>query len=152
VDVHNVNRGGHGADTTFCRMAEAEGFRRAGWRMVQIIILRWALAQHGGQRRGAGRPIGSKTLRPSAALIEAARVDENLIPVKFEGDSLEFLRATMTGKIWPMREQIYAAKSVLPIEHPAGGLLSTGAASRRSVRRRFANTWRRARLTISARS
>jgi hypothetical protein len=89
--------------------------------MPEMIILRWALAQHGGQRRGAGRPIGSKTLRPSAALIEAARVDENLIPVKFEGDSLEFLRETMTGKIWPTREQIYAAKSVLPIEHPAGG-------------------------------
>jgi hypothetical protein len=76
-----------------------------------------SMAQHGGQRRGAGRPIGSKTLRPSAALIEAARVDENVIPVKFEGDSLEFLRATMTGKIWPTREHIYAAKSVLPIEH-----------------------------------
>src|SRR5215469_3986663 len=25
----------------------------------------------------------------------------------------------MQGKIWPTREQIYAAKSVLPIEHPA---------------------------------
>jgi hypothetical protein len=62
--------------------------------------------------------MGSKTIRPSADLIEAARVDEQLIPVKFEGDSLEFLRATMTGKIWPTREQIYAAKSVLPIEHP----------------------------------
>jgi hypothetical protein len=31
---------------------------------------------------------------------------------------LDFLRATMQGKIWPTREQIYAAKSVLPIEHP----------------------------------
>jgi hypothetical protein len=75
---------------------------------------------HGGSRRGTGRPLGAKNLRykTSAALIEAARIDENLIPVKFEGDSLEFLRATMTGKIWPTREQIYAAKSVLPIEHP----------------------------------
>ena len=51
---------------------------------------------HGGRRRGNGRPLGAKNLRykTSAALIEAARIDENLIPVKFEGDSLEFLRAT----------------------------------------------------------
>jgi hypothetical protein len=54
----------------------------------------------------------------SAALIEAARINENLIPVKFEGDSLEFLRAAMSGKIWPTREQLFAARSVLPIEHP----------------------------------
>jgi hypothetical protein len=39
-----------------------------------------------------------------------------MLPTKC--DSLEFLRATMQGKIWPTREQIYAAKSVLPIEHP----------------------------------
>jgi hypothetical protein len=59
-------------------------------------------------------------MRPgtSAALIEAARINENLIPVKFEGDSLEFLRAAMSGKIWPTREQLFAARSVLPIEHP----------------------------------
>jgi hypothetical protein len=75
---------------------------------------------HGGARRGAGRPLGRKNLRPgtSAALIEAARINENLIPVKFEGDSLEFLRAAMSGKIWPTREQLFAARSVLPIEHP----------------------------------
>jgi hypothetical protein len=75
---------------------------------------------HGGSRRGAGRPLGRKNLRPgtSAALIEAARINENLIPVKFEGDSLEFLRAAMSGKIWPTREQLFAARSVLPIEHP----------------------------------
>src|SRR5215469_5838410 len=74
---------------------------------------------HGGRRRGSGRPLGAKNLRDgtSAALIEAARIDENLIPVKFEGDSLAFLKATMEGRIWPTREQIYAAKSVLPIEY-----------------------------------
>jgi hypothetical protein len=75
---------------------------------------------HGGARRGAGRPLGRKNIRPgtSAALIEVARINENLIPVKFEGDSLEFLRAAMSGKIWPTREQLFAARSVLPIEHP----------------------------------
>jgi hypothetical protein len=76
------------------------------------------MAGHGGARKGAGRPLGGRSTRPSAKLIELARVDESLIPVKFEGDSLEFLRATMTGKIWPTREQIYAAKSMLLIEHP----------------------------------
>jgi hypothetical protein len=75
---------------------------------------------HGDARRGSGRPLGAKNIRyeTSAELIEAARIDENLIPVKYEGDGLEFLRATMQGKIWPTREQIYAAKSVLPIKHP----------------------------------
>lgn len=74
----------------------------------------------GGPRPGSGRPMGAKNFRykTSAELIEAARIDENIIPVRFEGDSLEFLRATMSGKIWPTREQIYAAKSLLPIEHP----------------------------------
>jgi hypothetical protein len=85
---------------------------------------------HGGARRGAGRPLGAKNIRykTSAALIEAARIDENLIPVKFEDDSLEFLRDTMCGKIWPTREQIYAAKSVLPVEYPPSTTLD-----RRSV-------------------
>ena len=73
----------------------------------------------GGARPGSGRPMGAKNFRykTSAELIEAARIDEQLIPVKFEGDSLAFLKATMEGKIWPTREQMYAAKSVLPIEY-----------------------------------
>lgn len=74
---------------------------------------------HGGARRGAGRPMGRRNLRPHGTLRAVERAQEGLIPVEFEGDSLDFLRATMQGKIWPTREQIYAAKSVLPIEHPA---------------------------------
>jgi hypothetical protein len=62
--------------------------------------------------------MGSKDMRPHNSILEAERAHEGLIPVKFEGDSLEFLRATMMGKIWPTREQIYAAKSVLPVEYP----------------------------------
>lgn len=73
---------------------------------------------HGGARRGAGRPMGRRNLRPHGTILAAERAEEGLIPVEFEGDSLDFLRATMQGKIWPTREQIYAAKSVLPIEHP----------------------------------
>ena len=72
----------------------------------------------GGKRTGAGRPLGSKDLRPHNSILEAEQAHAGLIPVKFEGDSLEFLRDTFRGKIWPSREQIYAAKSVLPIEHP----------------------------------
>jgi hypothetical protein len=74
----------------------------------------------GGKRRGSSRPMGSKNIRykTSAELIEAARIDERLIPVKFERtDSLEFLRATMKGEIWLTREQIYAARSVSLIEY-----------------------------------
>ena len=70
---------------------------------------------HGGARRGAGRPMGRRNLRPIGALQSILREDEKhlgLIPVEFSGDSLEFLRATMMGKIWPTREQIYAAKSI----------------------------------------
>src|SRR5262249_7853545 len=76
---------------------------------------------HGGARRGAGRPMGRRKLRPIVALKSILREDEKhlgLIRVEFSGNSLEFLRATMMGKIWPTREQIYAAKSILPIEHP----------------------------------
>jgi hypothetical protein len=62
--------------------------------------------------------MGRKNLRPYGAVIDAVRTEEGLMPVAFEGDSLAFLKATMEGKIWPTREQIYAAKSVLPIEHP----------------------------------
>jgi hypothetical protein len=90
---------------------------------------------HGGRRRGSGRPLGAKNLRngTSAALIEAARIDENLIPVKFEGDSLAFLKATMEGKIWPTREQIYAAKSVLPIEYAPAVTVEDAIAQQRSI-------------------
>src|SRR5215472_1500383 len=74
---------------------------------------------HGGARSGAGRPLGRRNLRPSGTIIAAERAEQGLVPVRFEGgDSLAFLRATMDGTIWPTREQIYAAKSVLPIEHP----------------------------------
>ena len=73
---------------------------------------------HGGARPGAGRPLGRRNLRPSGTIIAAERAEQGLVPVRFEGgDSLAFLRATMEGTIWPTREQIYAAKSVLPIEH-----------------------------------
>jgi hypothetical protein len=60
---------------------------------------------HGGARRGAGRPLGAKNIRykTSVALIEAARIDENLIPVKFEGDSLEFLRDRRESKFTPQK-------------------------------------------------
>src|SRR6516165_8154387 len=85
---------------------------------------------HGGRRRGSGRPLGAKNLRngTSAALIEA-----NLIPVKFEGDSLAFLKATMEGKIWPTREQIYAAKSVLPIEYAPAVTVEDAIAQQQSI-------------------
>jgi len=73
---------------------------------------------HGGKRRNSGRPLGARNLRPYGAIVEAEHAYAGLVPTQFEGDSLEFLRATMQGKIWPTREQIYAAKSVLPIEHP----------------------------------
>ena len=72
----------------------------------------------GRKRPGAGRPLGSKDLRPHNSILEVEQAHAGLIPVKFEGDSLEFLRDTFRGKIWPSREQIYAAKSVLPIEYP----------------------------------
>jgi hypothetical protein len=62
--------------------------------------------------------MGRRNLRPHGTLLAVERAEQGLIPVKFEGDSLDFMRATMQGKIWPTREQIYAAKSVLPIEHP----------------------------------
>jgi hypothetical protein len=62
--------------------------------------------------------MGRRNLRPHGTILAVERAEEGLIPVKFDGDSLDFLRATMHGKIWPTREQIYAAKSVLPIEHP----------------------------------
>jgi hypothetical protein len=74
--------------------------------------------RHGGARRGAGRPMGRRNLRPHGTILAVERAAEGLIPVEFEGDSLDFLRATMQGKIWPTREQIYAAKSILPTEHP----------------------------------
>ena len=51
---------------------------------------------HGGRRRGSGRPLDAKNLRDgtSAALIEATRIDENLIPVKFQSGVLSYdLRA-----------------------------------------------------------
>ena len=74
---------------------------------------------HGGACPGAGRPLGRRNLRPSGTIIAAERAEQGLVPVRFEsGDSLAFLRATMEGTIWPTREQIYAAKCVLPIEHP----------------------------------
>src|SRR5437016_14359010 len=60
---------------------------------------------HGGARRGAGRPMGRRNLRPIGALQSILTEDEKhlgLIPVEFSGDSLEFLRATMMGKIWPL--------------------------------------------------
>jgi hypothetical protein len=76
------------------------------------------MAKHGGYRPGAGRPLGSKSVRPSDKLIERVKIDQSLLPVNFEGDSLEFLRAAMQGRIWPSREQLFAARSVLPIEHP----------------------------------
>ena len=82
---------------------------------------------HGGARRGAGRPMGRRNLRPIGALQSILTEDEKhlgLIPVEFSGDSLEFLRATMMGKIWPTREQIYAAKSILPIEHPPAATIA----------------------------
>ena len=63
--------------------------------------------------------MGSKDIRPHNSILEVEQAHAGLIPVKFEGDSLDFLRATMTGKIWPSREQIYAARAMLPIEHPA---------------------------------
>ena len=72
----------------------------------------------GGRRPGAGRPPGAKTIRPSDVLIEQALVRDGALPVQFEGDSLEFLRAAMAGKFWPSREQLYAARAILPIEHP----------------------------------
>jgi len=73
---------------------------------------------HGGARSGAGRPLGRRNLRPSGTIIAAERAEQGLVPVQFEGgDSLAFLRATMDGTIWPTREQIYAAKSVLPIQY-----------------------------------
>lgn len=74
---------------------------------------------HGGKRRGAGKPMGARNLRSYGKLTEINAELAGIVPVKFEGDSLDFLRATMTGKIWPSREQIYAARAMLPIEHPA---------------------------------
>ena len=49
---------------------------------------------HGGARRGAGRPMGRRNLRPHGTLLAVERAEEGLIPVKFEGDSLDFLRDT----------------------------------------------------------
>ena len=82
---------------------------------------------HGGARRGAGRPMRRRNLRPIGALQSILTEDEKhlgLIPVEFSGDSLEFLRATMMGKIWPTREQIYAAKSILAVEHLAAATIA----------------------------
>src|SRR3954451_14882060 len=82
---------------------------------------------HGGARRGAGRPMGRRNLRPIGALQSILTEDEKhlgLIPVEFSGDSLEFLRATMMGKLWPTREQIYAAKSILAVEHPPAATIA----------------------------
>src|SRR5437868_1029227 len=82
---------------------------------------------HGGARRGAGRLMGRRNLRPIGALQSILTEDEKhlgLIPVEFSGDSLEFLRATMMGKIWPTREQIYAAKSILAVEHLAAATIA----------------------------
>jgi hypothetical protein len=95
---------------------------------------------HGGARRGAGRPMGRRNLRPHGALLAVERAEQGLIPVKFEGDSLDFMRATMQGKIWPTREQIYAAKSVLPIEHPAAvtGYGRDGETGRKKIGQEFA--------------
>ena len=93
----------------------------ASGRLIVIVgLLERLMANgHGWARRGAGRPMGRRNLRPHCTLVAVERAEESLIPVEFEGDSLDFLRATMQGKIWPTREQIYAAKSVLPIEHPS---------------------------------
>jgi hypothetical protein len=75
---------------------------------------------HGGARRGAGRPFGRRNLRPLGARRDAILRDEGLVPAAFEGgDSLEFLKATMYGRLWPTREQLFAAKCVLAIEHPS---------------------------------
>jgi hypothetical protein len=95
---------------------------------------------HGGARRGAGRPMGRRNLRPLGTLLAVERAEQGLIPVKFEGDSLDFMRATMQGKIWPTREQIYAAKSVLPIEHPAAvtGDGRDGETGRKKIGQEFA--------------
>src|SRR5207237_8823688 len=82
---------------------------------------------HGGARRGAGRPMGRRNLRPIGALQSILTEDAKhlgLIPVEFGGDRLEFLRATMMGKIWPTREQIYAAKSILAVEPLAAATIT----------------------------
>jgi hypothetical protein len=72
---------------------------------------------HGGKRRDSGRPLGARTIRPYGIVADVDEAHAGMLPTQFEGgDSLEFL--AMQGKIWPTGEQIYAAKSVLPIEHP----------------------------------
>jgi hypothetical protein len=61
------------------------------------------MAGHGGSRPGSGRPFGARSIRVQGVVKEAKLHNEGLVPVPFTGDSLQFLRSTMEGKIWPTR-------------------------------------------------
>ena len=51
-------------------------------------------------------------------IADANEALNGLVPVKFSGDSRKFMNATKDGEIWPTREQLYAARALLPIEYP----------------------------------
>src|SRR5215813_9432541 len=82
---------------------------------------------HGGARRGAGRPMGRRKFATDWGApidLDGGRKAFRSCSVEFSGDSLEFLRATMMGKILADREQIYAAKSILAVEHPPAATIA----------------------------
>ena len=103
-------RGGGRSKSATLELATPHCFaRRENFPLLKSIKFQQTMAgQHGGRRKGAGRPAGARN-RP--ALVHG---------LPETADPLQWLLAAMNHEALPLRLRMAAAKALMPFMHPPG--------------------------------